>query len=130
MSNRPCSRNRLREHACRDLFTACTPLRSGIPSTGNLEGSCRMTRLAWLTDIHLNFLRRAEQRAFFASLPDADAFAITGDIGEAHDVAAHLRAFAELGPLYFVLGNHDFYRGSIAGVRAEVRQLCCDVPNL
>ncbi len=47
-----------------------------------------MKRLAWLTDIHLNFLRQAGLRAFFASLPEADAFAITGDIGEAHDVAA------------------------------------------
>jgi hypothetical protein len=89
-----------------------------------------MKRLAWLTDIHLNFLRQAGLKAFFTSLPEADAFVITGDIGEAHDVAAHLRAFAELGPVYFVLGNHDFYRGSIAGVRAEVRELCRDVPNL
>ncbi|QEH36583.1 Calcineurin-like phosphoesterase superfamily domain protein [Aquisphaera giovannonii] len=89
-----------------------------------------MKRLAWLTDIHLNFLRHAGLSAFFASLPEADAFAITGDIGEAHDVAEHLRAFAELGPAYFVLGNHDFYRGSIGSVRAEVRKLCRGVPNL
>jgi len=89
-----------------------------------------MTRLAWLTDIHLNFLRHAGLGAFFESLPEADAFAITGDIGEAHDVTDHLRAFADRGPIYFVLGNHDFYRGSIAGVRAEVRELCRDVPNL
>jgi Icc protein len=87
-------------------------------------------KLAWLTDIHLNFLRQAGLRAFFDSLSAADAFAITGDIGEAHNVAAHLRSFAELGPVYFVLGNHDFYRGSIAGVRAQVRELCRDLPNL
>ena len=67
---------------------------------------------------------------FSRLLPEAEAFAITGDIGEAHDVAAHLRAFAELGPVYFVLGNHDFYRGSIAGVRAVVRETCRNVPNL
>ena len=51
-----------------------------------------MKRLAWLTDIHLNFLRRAGLQAFFDSLPEADAFAITGDIGEARDVAIYLRA--------------------------------------
>lgn len=89
-----------------------------------------MKRLAWLTDIHLNFLRRAGLTAFFESLPEVDGFAITGDIGEAHDVAEHLRAFAELGLVYFVFGNHDFYRGSIAGVRAEIRGLCRDVPSL
>ena len=69
-------------------------------------------------------------KAFFESLPHSDAFAITGDIGEAHDVTDHLRAVAELGPVYFVLGNHDFYRGTIAGVRADVRELCRNVPNL
>lgn len=89
-----------------------------------------MKRLAWLTDIHLNFLRKAGLNAFFASLPEADALVITGDIGEAHDVTAHLRAFGERGPTYFVLGNHDFYRGSIWGVRDQVRELCRDVPNL
>lgn len=32
---------------------------------------------------------------------------------------------ARLGlPVYFVLGNHDFYRGGIVRVRAEVRALC------
>jgi hypothetical protein len=31
-------------------------------------------------------------------------------------------------PVYFVLGNHDFYRGSIAGVRRHMRELA--VPNL
>ncbi len=41
-----------------------------------------MTRIAWLTDIHLNFLRPAGLKAFFESLPEADACAITGDIGE------------------------------------------------
>ncbi len=89
-----------------------------------------MQRLAWLTDIHLNFLRRGKLKTFLASLPEADAFAITGDIGEAHTVAAHLQAFAELRPVYFVLGNHDFYHGSISGVRAMIRETCHDVPNL
>ncbi len=89
-----------------------------------------MPRLAWLTDNHLNFLRHAGQRAFFDSLPTADAYAITGAIGEAHDVIGHLRAFAELGPVYFVLGNHDFDKGSIAGVRAEVSKVCHKVENL
>jgi len=89
-----------------------------------------MTRIAWLTDVHLNFLRPAPREAFFASLPEADALVITGDIGESHDVADHLRSFAARGPVFFVLGNHDFYHGSIAGVRAEVRELCREVPSL
>jgi 3',5'-cyclic AMP phosphodiesterase CpdA len=91
-------------------------------------------KLAWLTDIHLNFLRPPGLEAFLDTLAgtEADAFIITGDIGEAHDVALHLNAIdnAVQRPVYFVLGNHDFYRGSIAGVREKVRQLCAACPNL
>ena len=80
-------------------------------------------KLAWLTDIHLNFLRPPALEAFLAMLADteADAFVISGDIGEAGDVAVHLYTSptASAGPVYFVLGNHDFYRGSIAGVRRK-----------
>ena len=93
-----------------------------------------MKRLAWLTDIHLNFLGTAGVEAFFASLVETkvDAFLIGGDIGEAPDVALHLNALANCSqqPIYFVLGNHDFYRGSIAGVRESVRDLCSAVPDL
>jgi hypothetical protein len=93
-----------------------------------------LKHLAWLTDIHLNFLDPPDVDAFFASLAQtrADAFLIGGDIGEAPDVALHLNALADClqRPLYFVLGNHVFYRGSIAGVRQTVRDLCSVVPNL
>src|SRR4051812_24169455 len=93
-----------------------------------------MKRLAWLTDIHLNFLRPPALEAFFDALAGtaADAFAISGDIGEADNVAVHLHTIAERveRPVYFVLGNHDFYRGSIAEVREKVRALCHVAPNL
>lgn len=91
-------------------------------------------KLAWLTDIHLNFLRPAALEAFLASLADieADAFLLGGDIGEANDVALFLNQIdtAVQRPVYTVLGNHDFYRGTIAGVRAKVRQLSAALPNL
>jgi 3',5'-cyclic-AMP phosphodiesterase len=93
-----------------------------------------MRRFAWLTDIHLNFVGPPVAEAFFASLAEteADAFLIGGDIGEAPDVTFHLNTLSSRlqRPIYFVLGNHDFYRGSIAGVRATVRGLCADVPSL
>jgi 3',5'-cyclic AMP phosphodiesterase CpdA len=53
----------------------------------------------------------------------ADALLVTGDISEAPGLEEHL-AWLEAtfaGPVYFVLGNHDFYRGSIADVRALAR---------
>ena len=93
-----------------------------------------MKRLAWLTDIHLNFLRPPADQTFLATLAavDADALLLTGDIAEAHDVTRHLASIGAVTgrPVYFVLGNHDYYHGSIAGVRARVRDLCRTAPGL
>ena len=83
-------------------------------------------RLAWLTDIHLNFVDATRVDEFFASVRDrADAVAISGDIAESRDVFHYLRTIEEIvqKPTYFVLGNHDFYRGSIPQVRRMVTGL-------
>jgi len=86
-------------------------------------------RLAWLTDIHLNFLDDLERERFLKTIADkADAFAITGDIGESPDIIGYLKQMESIlrKPIYFVLGNHDFYRGSIANTRLEVAELAGD----
>jgi predicted phosphohydrolase len=89
---------------------------------------------AWLTDIHLNFLDPPALAAFEDRLQQAapDAVLLGGDIGEAPNVSIYLRRLAATVPcpVYFVLGNHDFYRGSITGVRHEVAQLCSELPRL
>lgn len=91
-------------------------------------------RLIWLTDIHLNFLSDLETAAFLSAVRDAepDAILLTGDLGEANSVMPILEKIDSAWgcPLYFVLGNHDFYGGSIAGVRAQVTALCRQRPNL
>ena len=93
-----------------------------------------MKRFAWLTDIHLNFLAPEEVAAFIRDLAhvECDGFIVSGDIGEADDVVAYLDAFESEAtrPVYFVLGNHDFYRGSIADVRAAVEKICAERANL
>lgn len=83
-------------------------------------------RLAWLTDIHLNFLDDSERKEFLESIIEAaDAFAITGDIGESPNITGYLKEMEEIlrKPIYFVLGNHDFYRGSIAETRDAVARI-------
>jgi predicted phosphohydrolase len=62
----------------------------------------------------------------------ADAFVITGDIAEAPSLERFLRAIADAAkrPVYFVLGNHDFYRGSISRVRERMRELSREFPLL
>ena len=90
-------------------------------------------RLAWLTDIHLNFVDAIRLDDLFASVRDrADAVAISGDIAESRDVCHYLRSIEEIvqKPIYFVLGNHDFYRGSIPQVRRMVTGLASESRNL
>ncbi len=88
-----------------------------------------MPRLAWLSDLHLDFV--ASDTAIVALCDDVvamqpDGVLISGDIGKAATLERHLRLIeARLQrPIYFVLGNHDFYGGSISGVRSRVEALC------
>jgi predicted phosphohydrolase len=55
----------------------------------------------------------------------ADAVLVGGDTATAVDVAERLCELADATGLatYFVLGNHDFYRGSVASVRARASAL-------
>lgn len=88
----------------------------------------------WLTDIHLNFADAQRQRAFMQQISDsrADVILLSGDIAEADDVTDYLERMAAAWsrPIYFVLGNHDFYFGSIAEVRGRVAKLCARQPLL
>jgi 3',5'-cyclic-AMP phosphodiesterase len=86
-------------------------------------------RLVWLTDVHLNFLPPPERLRFAetvrAAMDGTAGLLITGDIGEGPEVEELLVELAARvpGPIWFVLGNHDFYRSSIAAVRERVRAL-------
>ncbi|HJT35532.1 MAG TPA: metallophosphoesterase [Pirellulales bacterium] len=93
-----------------------------------------MKRVVWLTDIHLNFLKAAGIEAFLQHVADSrpDVLLIGGDVGEAPDVVRHLRGIGERFdcPIFFVLGNHDYYFGSIRRVRADAEELCQEQTNL
>jgi predicted phosphodiesterase len=84
--------------------------------------------LGWLSDIHLNFLDAPFRRQFVENLSarSVDAWLLSGDVGDAPSVVDYLQELATglSVPLYFVLGNHDFYRGSIREVTKEVRRVC------
>jgi predicted phosphohydrolase len=84
--------------------------------------------IAWLTDIHLNFLEAAARAQFYTHIMEtgADKILITGDIGEAKDVCELLTEFSRHTNklIYFVLGNHDYYFGSVKNVREKIQDLC------
>jgi predicted phosphohydrolase len=84
-------------------------------------------QLAWMTDLHLDFPDPADRLRFYEDLATcrADALLLGGDTGEAPTFAQYLEEIArqvEI-PVYFVLGNHDYYHGSIAEVRAAAEAL-------
>lgn len=93
-----------------------------------------MPRIAWSTDIHLNFLGTQQIETFLQSVKTQapDIYIISGDIGEAPSIYDYLRRIADTLdiPIYFVLGNHDFYHGGIPHVRAGIVTLIQDVENL
>lgn len=80
-------------------------------------------RATWLTDVHLTFVvvQGRLQKLFDAiRAENPDVLLVTGDTGEAPDVFQHLEALHSETkvPVYYVLGNHDFYGSNIAAVRA------------
>lgn len=92
------------------------------------------TKIAWLTDPHLNFLKPSEREMFYQQIKQAkvNSVLITGDIAESQDVCELLNEFnANINlPIYFVLGNHDYYFGSVTEVRENIRRLCQSNKNL
>lgn len=91
-------------------------------------------KAVWLTDIHLNFVHARDRAKFYEEikLTEAEYIFITGDIAEAQNVCIFLKEMAEslskTQHVYFVAGNHDYYNGSVAGMRKKLTEL--DVPTL
>ncbi|MEJ7710995.1 MAG: metallophosphoesterase [Pyrinomonadaceae bacterium] len=93
-----------------------------------------INRLAWATDIHLDFATDKAVAKFCDAVADSrcDALLITGDIAEGTNVVDYLKALKasiEV-PIYFVLGNHDFYGARIRDVRFAVQALSETHPKL
>ncbi len=89
-------------------------------------------KLAWLTDVHLNFLELSARKLFYQDVLNADvnAVLVSGDISEALTVSETLKEMAQyiVKPIYFVLGNHDYYQSSVAKVRQTISILSQENP--
>lgn len=90
-----------------------------------------MIRLVWATDLHLNFVNQEGIEALCRAIAreEPDALVITGDISEAPQLITHL-GFMKVQldglhptPIFFVCGNHDYYHGSIYGMRERLQHL-------
>lgn len=86
-------------------------------------------RLCWITDPHLDHLGPGGASDFGLYVKEIheefDAVVITGDIGECHTFAELVESFAEgvSKPVWFVLGNHDCYGGSISQARVTAGKM-------
>lgn len=92
-------------------------------------------RLVWATDIHLDFITNPEEPGLssknldvFCSLltkDNPDAVLLSGDISLAGQLKDHLIALESRlqMPVFFVLGNHDFWGSGIEQVRKNITDL-------
>ncbi len=90
------------------------------------------TTVAWATDIHLDHAGPEAALAFIerVRVSGATALLVGGDIATAVDVNEHLVDLADMTGMtvHFVLGNHDYYGGSVTQVRQRAGAL--DHPDL
>lgn len=121
------------------MYIAGKSFQPGINLVGTKARNPKTTdyhqmKTIWLTDIHLGFLDHSAFRNFMHKLRNqgAEALLISGDIAQAPTVTEFLRKLSHRlsMPIYFVLGNHDYYHGSISGVRAAVAAICERSKNL
>ena len=93
-----------------------------------------MHRVVWLTDLHLNHCDDELVDRLFAEVNEQrpDSVWISGDFSESFQLLRYLRWIAHVFPcpIYFVLGNHDFYFASIKLIRDQVAELCQKWDNL
>ncbi len=93
-----------------------------------------MIRAIWINDIHLEFLSNENLQSFLSELQqqDADCLLVGGDIAQAPSLLYYLKKMQESLTLqiYFVLGNHDYYFGSIEKVRTNLKEFVHTSHNL
>lgn len=91
-------------------------------------------KLNWINDVHLNFLEKNKRIDFHHTLiaTDSNGVVISGDIAEATSIEPILTEMTSTlqKPIYFVLGNHDYYRGSINDLRSTTIFITKDEPFL
>ena len=90
-------------------------------------------RVIWITDLHLDAAEKDRVRRFFQIViaEKPDVILVGGDISNGINSLLHLKHLVKLikKPLYFVLGNHDYYFGSIDKIRKLTRQACKEFEN-
>jgi len=93
-----------------------------------------LLRLVWTTDLHLDHAPTEMRERWLSLIANQTpaGLLIGGDIAESGSSLDWLRqlAYSTSCPIYFVLGNHDFYDQSIRITRQNVVRLCREHEHL
>ena len=88
----------------------------------------------WFTDTHLNNVLPWTKALFIKNLikERPKGIFLTGDISNGLTTTFNLKLLAKFVkcPIYFVLGNHDYYFSSIEETHNKIRKMCKQYPNL
>jgi Icc protein len=88
----------------------------------------------WYTDLHLNRLFPWTLYSFIKNIVTENPTGVflTGDISNGTFTCFHLKLMATFikCPIYFILGNHDYYLSDIETQHAKIRKMCKNYPNL
>lgn len=81
--------------------------------------------IAWTTDPHFNFVPNPDLLDYISRVEELkpEVLFLTGDLAESHNVWKYLDildSYLRI-PIYYVLGNHDYYGSSIKEVRQEAK---------
>lgn len=91
-------------------------------------------KLVWITDTHMDAASQIAQATFLDDLLAAkpDVILVGGDLCNGHACLQKLQVLQKMlqKPIFFVLGNHDFYYGSIAKIREMAQDLSTLDPNI
>ena len=99
-----------------------------------LKGKKASKKYVWSTDLHLDAADKAQTQELMDLMLESkpDGIMIGGDICNGYNSLFQLKmmcAHLEI-PIYFVLGNHDFYYGSIVKTRKMAHILTQEIPAL
>lgn len=92
-----------------------------------------MNQLLFSTDLHLDSCNDETFDTWINSVNGNSALIISGDISNSRRLISDLTRISSAlkqAQIYIVLGNHDFYGGTINDVRSNVRYLTSEVSNL
>lgn len=90
-------------------------------------------QLLWLSDPHFDFLQEEQAVFLIDQLSAKDVpIILSGDIADGSKAFAFLKQLSAKiqNKLYFVLGNHDYYGGSITSTRKRAQEFSQQSSNI